>query len=114
MYSIIIKSEGDNEGGNQAEVPGYFTLEQNYPNPFNPETSIRYKAHKDGHIKLTVYNVLGQQVKVLLERDVAAGYSQEVIWDGTDQAGNYVASGVYFYRIEQRQFAKARRMLLMR
>jgi hypothetical protein len=114
MYTVMIKPSGDGGSGNQAEIPGYFTLEQNFPNPFNPSTTIRYQAHKDGTIKLTVFNILGQRVKVLLEKDVPAGFSDEVIWDGTDEFGDSVASGVYFYRIEQQQFAKARRMLLMR
>jgi len=114
MYTVMLRPSGAEEPGAQAEVPGYFTLDQNYPNPFNPETTIRYTAHKDGFIKLTVFNILGQQVKVLLEEDVSAGSTGEVVWDGTDGLGNSVASGVYFYRIEQKQFAKARRMLLMR
>ena len=115
MYFVLLKPlDGTGHDTGFTDMPGYFTLSQNYPNPFNPKTTIQYVVHKDGHLKITVFNVLGQRVRVLVDGDFKAGTRDEVVWDATDQAGNTVSSGVYFYRIEQDQFAKTRRMLLLR
>ncbi|MFI5252198.1 MAG: SdrD B-like domain-containing protein [Bacteroidota bacterium] len=75
-------------------LPTYFALNQNYPNPFNPTTSIRYALPVDSHVRLTIYDVLGQVVSTLIDKTVEAGY-QSVEWNSTG-----IASGVYFYRIE--------------
>jgi hypothetical protein len=115
MYIVLLKAlDGTGHDTGFTDMPGYFTLSQNYPNPFNPKTTIQYVVHKDGHLKITVFNVLGQTVRVLVNADFKAGTKDEVVWDATDQMGNSVSSGVYFYRIEQDQFAKTRRMLLLR
>lgn len=114
MYFVLLKSKGPKGGGPYIEQPGYFTISRNYPNPFNPETSIEYRLHKNGHMKLTVFNVLGQRVAVLVDADFRAGDSGVAKWTGTDEAGLPVSSGVYFYRIEQDRFAKTGRMLLVR
>lgn len=115
MYFVLLKPlEGTGHDAGFTDLPGYFTLSQNYPNPFNPKTTIRYVAHKDGHLKITVFNVLGQTVRVLVDGDFKAGAKDEVVWDATNHLGNAVSSGIYFYRIEQDQFAKTRRMLLLR
>ena len=115
MYIVLVQSIGGNESGDgYSTLPGHFTLSQNYPNPFNPETTIRYRVHKPGHVKLTVYNILGQCVKVLVDGYIADISEKRVIWDGTNEHGMPVASGMYFYRIEQGHYAKAFRMILMR
>jgi hypothetical protein len=113
LYFVINNPAGPNDRG-YSEQPGYFTLSQNYPNPFNPKTAIPFKIHKDGRLKISVFNLLGQTVKVLIDADFAAGFQDEVMWDATDEKGLPVASGLYFYRIEQEQFAKTRRMMLLR
>lgn len=115
MYFVLLKPlEPHGKDRGVSELPGYFTLSQNYPNPFNPKTSIDYVIHKDGRVKITVFNILGQKVKVLLDQECKAGDSGTVEWDGTDMHGMPVASGMYFYRIEQNMLAKTRRMILMR
>jgi len=115
MYIVLVQAIGGNSSGDgYSTLPGHFTLSQNYPNPFNPETTIRYRVHKPGHVKLTVYNILGQCVKVLLDGYIADVSEKRVIWDGTNEHGMPVASGMYFYRIEQGHYAKAFRMILMR
>jgi hypothetical protein len=63
---------------------------------------------------ISVFNVLGQRVRVLVDREIDAGNEKTVVWDGTDERGLPVASGVYLYRIQQSHFAKTRRMILMR
>jgi membrane-bound inhibitor of C-type lysozyme len=113
MYFVLIKPTGDGAVV-ESELPGYFTLNQNYPNPFNPETRIYFRAHKSGHVLLSVFNILGQRVRILVDRDMEAGHQEEVVWNGRNQHDQPVASGFYFYRIEQSHFALTKRMLLLR
>ena len=113
MYVILIQPLVGGPPEQDSEVPGHFTLTQNYPNPFNPITTIPYMVEKEGHISLMIFNVLGQVVKTLVdENKVPDRYTVE--WDGTNEQGLRVASGVYFFRLQQGSFAKTRRMLLMR
>ena len=112
MYLVAFRSLASTEN-KWSKMPGYFTLDQNYPNPFNPITNIRYTVHKPGLVTLSIFNVLGQQVKVLVNKNLNPGeYSEQ--WDATDNHGIAVSTGVYFYRIKTRDFAKTKRMLLIR
>ncbi|MGH1363043.1 MAG: choice-of-anchor B family protein [Calditrichia bacterium] len=94
-------------------LPGTFELAQNYPNPFNPTTTIRFEVGQRSPVSLTVYSALGQKVKSLLNETVNSG-TFEVEWNGTDNNGNAVSSGVYFYRLESSGVAKSRKMILIR
>jgi len=96
-----------------AEIPDHFALLQNYPNPFNPQTKIEYALSRDADVKLTIYNILGEQVNVLVDEHQTAGY-KKVYWDGRDQRGEEVTSGVYFYRLETKEFSKVKKMLLVK
>ncbi|MFC2075457.1 fibronectin type III domain-containing protein [candidate division KSB1 bacterium] len=80
-------------------LPRQYALSQNYPNPFNPETNIQYALPADGMVELTVYDIMGHQVRKLVEERKEAGYHQ-VRWDGRDDHGGDVPSGIYFYRIQ--------------
>ena len=93
--------------------PSSFALFQNYPNPFNPETQIRYGLQMDCHVKVAVYNILGQRVRVLVDEHQTAGY-KEVNWDGRDEEGVELASGIYFYRIQAADFVDSKKMLLLK
>lgn len=93
--------------------PKEFGLDQNYPNPFNPATQISYRAPVDGHVKLVVYNLLGQQVRTLVNGFVPAGV-YAVTWDGKDEVGRQVASGVYLYRMQADKFSAVKRMTLLK
>ncbi len=97
----------------ETEVPKAWKLSQNFPNPFNPVTTIRFDVKERGHVYLKIYNVAGQLVKTLVDetRD-ASSYS--IPWDGTNNLGADVASGVYFYRMESSNFIKTRKMVLLR
>ena len=88
-------------------------LNQNHPNPFNPRTSINFALAKPGPAMLQVFDVSGRLVKTLLQEDLPAG-PQSVLWDGTTSAGQPVASGVYFYRLETSEQVMSRRMMLMK
>lgn len=94
-------------------LPARFDLSQNYPNPFNPVTTIKYAMPSPGHVRLTVINILGQQVKQLIDTEQSAGL-YEVVWDGTNSSGNMVASGVYFYKIKTESFTETKKMVLLK
>jgi len=98
---------------NKHSNPRTFALNQNYPNPFNPNTNIRFKIPATGEVKLTVYNILGQDVKALINEFKPAG-SYQVIWNATNNYGEKVKSGLYFYRLEFGQQIEFRKMILMR
>jgi hypothetical protein len=90
-----------------------FILNQNYPNPFNAETVIEYVLPENSQVKLSIYNILGQHIKTLMDGFRQAG-SNKVIWDGKDQAGRELSSGVYFYRLKTESFINMKKMLLLR
>jgi hypothetical protein len=95
-------------------MPLRYALSQNYPNPFNPQTTIRYDLPQAGVVRLSVYNVLGQMVRTLVDGHRPAG-SYSVLWDGRDGTARHVASGVYLYRLKvEGQYVEARRMVLLR
>lgn len=123
LVSVIMPGETPNidfylstEVENQEEIthrPSEFELHQNYPNPFNPQTKIEYKLSKRGHVGLRIYNILGSKVRTLLDKDQPVG-SYSVSWDGRNDAGQSVTSGVYLYRLEVDGLSQARRMLLLK
>ena len=78
------------------EIPGIY-LCQNYPNPFNPETTIKYSIKKDSNVLIEIYNIKGQKVKTLTSNEIESGY-HSVVWNGDDESGNLVSSGIYFYK----------------
>ena len=101
------------ESNDYINIPSNFILNQNYPNPFNPQTIIRYALPVDSHVRLDVYNMLGQRVKRLVKGKQTVGYKQ-VLWDGTDERGNTVGNGVYIYCIQVGDFIQAKKMALVR
>ncbi len=90
-----------------------FNLHQNYPNPFNPTTTIKYSLPQAETVTLTIYNMLGQKVRDLVNLKQQAG-NYSIVWDATDQNRITVPTGVYFYRIEAGSFAKTNKMTLMK
>jgi flagellar hook assembly protein FlgD len=97
----------------ESQVPIEFSLSQNYPNPFNPTTLISFGLPQDSEVKVEVFNLLGQRVKTLLRSQEKAGY-KTIIWDGKDESGKGVASGVYFYRVEAGKYNETKKMTLLR
>ncbi|MBD3404222.1 T9SS type A sorting domain-containing protein, partial [candidate division GN15 bacterium] len=94
-------------------LPRHAQLAQNYPNPFNPSTTIGFSLPQQTDVSLTVYNVLGRTVRVLVNDSRPAG-EYEVVWDGRGDDGRSVASGVYFYRLVTEQQVQSRKMLLVK
>ena len=93
--------------------PKVYELFSNYPNPFNPSTVIRYNIPHESNISLVVYNVLGQEVRSLFSGHANAGRF-EAIWDGRDNVGQTVGTGVYFYRLNTGSVALVKKMLLLK
>lgn len=95
-------------------LPEGYALSPCYPNPFNPSTTIRYQLPEPGDVRLAIYDVLGQEVRVLISEMQPAGWYR-VMWDGKDGAGRLVSSGVYLYRMQiGEQFLQTRKMVLVR
>ena len=117
--SVLIGMDGNLDAparvdiGDLRPLPGSFGLDRNMPNPFNPATVIGYQLPEAGRVRLAVYNLLGQEVRALVDERREAG-SFTAAWDGTDNLGRQVASGVYLYRMQAGDFTATRRMLLLK
>ena len=98
---------------NPAEQPQAFVLNQNYPNPFNPATTISYQLEKNSNVLLTVYNQAGQKVRTLVQEKQGSGL-QSVTWNGCDDAGQPLNSGVYLYRLQVDSKVQTRKLMLMK
>lgn len=99
--------------GHDPTLAGKFYLAQNYPNPFNPTTTIRYNLPKSATVSLKIFNALGQEIKTLVEGNQAAG-EKTIAWDGKNNAGNPVSSGVYLYVLKSGSEVLSRKMLLLK
>ncbi len=100
------------EAGEESFVPQTMELLQNYPNPFNPTTVIPYAVNERAEIQISVINILGQQIRNLFSGMQNPG-SYQIIWDGKDEAGRSVSSGIYFYRLHAGNIAQTRKMILL-
>jgi len=96
-----------------AVLPSEFALGQNYPNPFNPETNIEFQVPQAGQVNIDIYNILGAKVKTLVAGYREAGFFT-THWNGTNEAGADVPSGVYFYRMIAGDYAVAKKMVMIR
>ena len=96
-----------------AALPEAYLLDQNFPNPFNPTTEIRFSLPKSALVKLEVFNVLGQQVAILVDNYMGAGL-HSVVWDGKNSSGSSVASGIYLYRLTAGDFTEVKKMSLLK
>lgn len=103
---------------NPEHLPESFALQQNYPNPFNPGTQIDYQLPEQGVVNLTIFNLLGERIRTLVNGEKPAGYHQ-IRWKGVDADGKRVTSGIYFYRLTvktqgRRSFTATEKMVLLR
>jgi hypothetical protein len=103
----------DVRGDHQTDLPQTFALGQNYPNPFNPSTQIKFSLPTRSDVRLVVYNIAGQNVKVLVDEPLLGG-SYTATWDGRDQKNRVVASGIYLYRLEAGAYIESRKMVLLK
>jgi hypothetical protein len=103
----------DTEAKSLSGVPDKFSLFQNYPNPFNPTTIVEFKIPQPAKVSLKIYNILGQLVRVLLDEERAAG-TYTYYWDGNDENGQPVSSGVYFYKLNEGDLTEVKKMVLLK
>ena len=94
-------------------IPDVFALHQNYPNPFNPVTTLRYDLPENGHVNITIYDMLGRQVKTLMDQTQDAGY-RSIIWDATNDYGKPVSAGIYLYQIQAGEYMQTKKMVLLK
>ncbi len=112
LFCWTISPSGITENNLEEELEN-FSLSQNYPNPFNPETIIPFTVSHSTRVKLEIYNLLGQRIRILADRHIPAGL-HSIRWDGRDALGNVVNSGVYFYSINAEGFQSGKKMILLR
>ncbi len=103
QFSVIITDVNAGQG-----LPREFSLSQNYPNPFNPSTVIAYSLPYDSHVELAVFNYLGQQVALLVDEQMDAGYHRAIF------KNSGLASGVYLYRLRAGHFSATKKLVLLR
>jgi hypothetical protein len=94
-------------------IPLITRLNQNYPNPFNPTTTINYSLKENSKVSLNIYNIKGQKVKQLVNEMLESG-NHTVIWNGKDNYGKFVSSGIYFYKLKTGNYEKVKKMILLR
>jgi len=112
MYRGVILSPNENAiDKNKEQLITDFKLYPNVPNPFNPTTTIAFRIPENSQVRLDIYNILGQQVKTLVNTNLSQGY-HSVIWDGKTQKGQPAPSGIYFYRLSAGQNVKVAKMVL--
>lgn len=113
-YAVLeIEFEPGDNGNNDNIVPQVLKLQQNYPNPFNPSTSIAYSLKSSENVNLAVYNMKGQIVNTLVNEFQQTG-EYSVRWNGDNEAGRSVASGIYFYKLRSGKNSSAKKMILMK
>lgn len=110
--SSLAKLDSDTDQESQAS-PEQFTLVQNHPNPFNPQTTIAYDLSEAAQVRLVIYNMLGQVVRTLVDEAQPAG-QQRVLWDGRNERGQQVGTGVYLYKLQVGQHQLLRRMVFQK
>ena len=94
-------------------IPLKYILHQNYPNPFNPITTLQYDLPENGLVNVTVYDMLGRQVKTLINQTQEAGY-KSVIWNATNDYGKPVSAGIYLYQIQAGEYISTKKMVLLK
>jgi hypothetical protein len=107
-YTDVKTDPGDN-----LSSPGHFAVKQNYPNPFNATTKIEFSLQKSIFVELSIYDILGRKVRTLVSEHLSSG-NKSVVWDGKNENGEVVSSGLYFYRIKAGDFTESKRMVLVK
>ena len=95
-----------------SSIPAEFTLLQNYPNPFNPETTIQFGLPHESKVVLKIYNLIGQEIKTLVNENRKAGF-HKITWQGDNNFGQRVSSGVYLYKLYSGNFVEIKKMVVI-
>ncbi|UCB51962.1 MAG: T9SS type A sorting domain-containing protein [Candidatus Zixiibacteriota bacterium] len=112
-YAIMILEKPTLVIGEEEILPGHFRLAQSYPNPFNNQTVITYHLSTRAEVSLVIYNILGQKVRTLVDNERQSG-AVSVSWDGKDDQGKDLSSGIYFYQLRAGELTQTRRMVLLK
>ena len=116
-YPVLIKTWTSEPNAvdpeTETETALSFKLYSNYPNPFNPSTTIHFQIPVNEQVNVSIYNILGQQVRTLIDQSLQKG-DHQIVWDGTNEAGITVESGVYFCRVEAGAFKQSQKMVLLK
>jgi hypothetical protein len=107
---LLLKKNG---GSEDVSVPPAIAVHPNYPNPFNPITTIKYELPEKAQVSLRVYDVSGKLIRTLIHQETEAGI-HKAIWNGKDDNGRKVASGLYFYRFESEDFSETHKMIMLK
>ena len=94
-------------------IPNVYILGQNHPNPFNPVTTLRYDLPEDTQVNITIYDIMGREVRILVNNQQSAGY-KSVVWDATNNEGQPVSAGLYLYTIQAGEFSQTKKMVLLK
>ena len=97
-----------------AEMPQEFALYQNYPNPFNPTTTIRFAMPWASPVSLVIYNMLGQEVKTLIDDSIVTPGEHTVLWNGLDNQGRLASTGLYIYQLRAQDFVQSKKMMVVK
>ena len=109
---VTIDAPGGTDNDNN-DIAVVSQLKGNYPNPFNPETTIAFSTKENGPVSIDIYNIKGQKVKALVSENMQAG-PHTVVWNGTNDNGKSVSSGVFFYRMKSGKYSSTKKMILMK
>jgi len=113
FHGPVFITLGDNGNNGSSTAPLNTELSNAYPNPFNPCTAISYSLKDAGDVTITIYNVRGQQVKSFRE-DHSSGGKYRIIWDGTNDQGKSMSSGIYYYHMKSGNYIAIKKMVLMK
>ena len=116
-WQITVEYESDitinDHLSNDEIMPTEHMLLQNYPNPFNPRTNIQFTVPEQSFVKLFIYDINGKTVYKIINSELKSGY-YNVVWDGTNELGLKVGSGIYFYRLEAKNFTSSQKMIFIK
>jgi hypothetical protein len=110
-FRVVIREQLDAKI--ETILPELYTLHQNYPNPFNPVTTLRYDLPKNSLVTIIIYDMMGREVKTLINQTQDAGY-RSVIWDATNDYGKPVSAGIYLYQIQAGEYISTKKMVLLK
>jgi len=112
-YVRLVRNFDQTSSQNDLPETGSIQLHQNTPNPFNPTTTISFSIPNESKVDLSIYNIKGQKIKQLISDQLSAG-QHSVVWNGKDDNGKSVSSGIYFYKLKTANFEKTKKMILMK
>ncbi len=113
LENFFLESITDINSNADIGLVSNYKLKQNYPNPFNPATTIQYQISENQNVKLQIYNIMGKLIKTLVDSEQNVGY-HSVIWNGKDNYGQNVASGIYIYKLQAGSFVKMYKLNLLK